>query len=43
MLDIYSRVTTVQSRAIHWMISKEKFKQGWDNDEMAKIGETHLL
>ena len=42
MLDIYSRFTTVQSRAMHWLIPKEKFKQGWDNDEMAELSKTHL-
>ena len=42
MLDIYSRFTTVQSRAMHWLISKEKFKQGWNNDEMAEMAKTHL-
>ena len=42
MNDVYSRVTTVQSRAIHWLIPKQKFKQGWDNDEMAELTKTHL-
>ena len=42
MLDIYSRFTTVQSRAMHWLIPKQKFKQGWSNDEMAEMSKTHL-
>ena len=42
MHDIYSRVTTVQGRAMHWMIPKEQFKQGWSVDQMTKISETHL-
>jgi hypothetical protein len=42
MHDIYSRLTTVQGRAMHWMIPKEQFKQGWSVDSMTKISEQHL-
>ena len=42
MHDIYSRFTTVQSRSMHWLIPKQKFLQGWSNEEMEEISKTHL-
>ena len=36
-LDMMSRTTTAQGSAMHWLISEDKFKQGWSSDEMAEL------
>ena len=40
--NICSRFTLCQSSSMHWLISKDKFKEGWAESEMAKMTKTHL-
>jgi hypothetical protein len=42
MQNLCSRFELCQSSSMHWLIPKDKFKQGWAEDEMARITKYHL-
>ena len=40
--NICSRFELCQSRSMHWLLPKDKFKEGWSENEMLNMTRTHL-